>query len=188
MAQSIRNICERVEIGEREYKINTDFKVWIDIEHLLFDKSMRDEERLAEILVRAYPVLPHDPVEAVKKIVWFYSGGEVCESETKQTRLPAYDLTEDFDYVWGAFKSEFGIDLTTENMHWWKFRVLLSCLSDECFFSKIVGYRSMDVSVIRDKGQRRFYERMKKRFKLRAWEDPVLREAEVADKLMAAFD
>lgn len=188
MAQSLRNMCESVDIGGQEYRINTDFRVWIEIEHLLFDNSKREEERLAEILVLGYPVLPQDPFEAVKKIVWFYSGGEFCEAETEKKGLPAYDLVEDFDYVWGAFRGEFGIDLTKENMHWWKFRVLLSCLGDGCFFSKIVGYRSMDTSGIKNKEQRRFYEQMKKRFALKRWKDPYFLEAQLADKLMEAFE
>ena len=150
MAESLKNICNSVEIGGKNYEINTDFRVWIEIEKLLFDKSKSDEVRLAEILVRAYPVLPSEPIEAIKKIAWFYSGGRTKIQSDEKICLPAYDLTEDFDYVWGAFMSEFAIDLTQENMHWWKFRVLLGCLSDKCLFSKIVGYRTMDTTLVKD--------------------------------------
>ena len=189
MAKSLMHICESVNIGGREYKINTDFRVWIEIERLLFEKSTNDEERLAKILVSAYPVLPPDPIEAIEKIIWFYSGGEICEKESGQApKAPVYDLQEDFDYVWGAFKGEFGIDLTNEKMHWWKFRVLLGCLSDECFFSKVVGYRSMDLSLIKDKEQRRFFERMKKRFRLPGLENTMFGEEQMAENLAAAFD
>lgn len=188
MAASLMQICESVKIDGRDYRINTDFRVWIEIERLLFEKGTDDEERLAKILVTAYPVLPSDPIKAIEKIVWFYSGGEPCTNERQSARPPVYDLREDFDYVWGAFKGEFGIDLTSEKMHWWKFRVLLGCLSDDCFFSKVVGYRSIDLSLIKDKEQRRFFERMKKRFKLPELENLLFCEEETAEKLAAAFD
>ncbi len=188
MAASLMKICDSVKIDGRDYRINTDFRVWIEIEGLLFEKDTDDEERLAKILVIAYPVLPPDPIKAIEKIAWFYSGGETCVKEIQNTKPPVYDLREDFDYVWGAFKGEFGIDLTSEKMHWWKFRVLLGCLSDDCFFSKVVGYRSIDLSLIKDKEQRRFFERMKKRFKLLNSRNWLFCEEETAEKLAAAFD
>ena len=54
MSQSLKNISDFVEVKGEKYKINTDFKVWIEIEHLLFDKSKSYERRLAEILILAY--------------------------------------------------------------------------------------------------------------------------------------
>lgn len=187
MRQGIQKLCSSVQIDGRVYEINTDFKVWIEIEHLFFDRSKRDGQRLAEILALAYPVLPENPMEAVYGIMWFYSAGERNKGEGERDMLPSYDLTEDFDYVWGAFLGEFGIDLTEISMHWWKFRALLGCLSEECRFSKIVGYRTMDTSRIKDKELRRFYEKMKKRFRLKAAFDEKVREQQLEDSLEGLF-
>jgi hypothetical protein len=109
------------------------------------------------------------------------------EDSGKKGLMPLYDLTEDFDYIWGAFIAEFGIDLAETTMHWWKFRALLACLSEECRFSKIVGYRIMDTSKIKDKELRRFYEKMKKRFKLKAASDKNVQEKQLAESLEQFF-
>lgn len=189
MKSNIRMLSDSVTIGDSRYDINTDFLVWIEIEHLFFDKTCDECIRLAKILTLAYPILPPDPFQAVRGIMWFYSGGKYKDDEDSKpaSNLPYYDLTEDFDYVWGAFMAEFGIDLAQCNMHWWKFKALLACLSDECKFSKIVGYRSMDTSSIKDKDLKGFYEKMKKRFRLSRTLDEDIKESLVATSLEGLF-
>jgi hypothetical protein len=188
MGQSLRNILDYIEAGEKKYKINTDFKIWIEIEHLIFDIQKSDEEKFAKILCLAYPILPPDPVAAAKGIFWFYSAGDDKGQDAATKKIiPMYDLTEDYDYVWGAFLSEFGIDLTSVDMHWWKFRTLLACLSDKSKFSKIVGYRAIDTGKIKDKETRRFYEQMKKKFRLAAWNLDLFKEERLAEGLEDFF-
>ncbi len=188
MGKCMLNVADSVFICGKEYGINTDFLTWIKIEHLVFDYTQSTQIRLAQALTLAYPELPPDPVQAVEGIIWFYSCGE-SKSKTEDTsELPAYDLYEDFDYVWAAFRGEFGIDLTCEKIHWWQFKVLLACLSDECRFAKIVGYRKMDTSRIKDKETRMFYERMKKQYALESHNDPKLREIRLTDSLEALFE
>ncbi len=189
MKNSIRRLADSVTIDGIRYDINTDFLVWIEIERLFFDKAEADCIRLAKILTLAYSVLPPNPFEAVRKIVWFYSGGEYDEDAVKESApmFPYYNLTEDFDYVWGAFMAEYRIDLTQCSMHWWKFRALMGCLGDECKFAKIVAYRSMDISSIKDENIRRFYAKMKKRFRLSTNSDDTIKEALVADSLEGFF-
>ena len=188
MAGNLRNICEDVEIDGKAYRINTDFRIWIEIERLLFDRSIDDEKRFANILVLAYPALPPRPYSAIERIMWFYSGGGLNDETSNGQKSPAFDILEDFDYIWAAFWGEFGIDLTRENLHWWKFRALLGALSDKCLFSKIVGYRTVDTSVIKDKEQKKFYEKMKKQFCLKSKKGISLNDEEVAEKLEAVFD
>ncbi len=190
MAGTIQRICDSVEIDGCMYKINTDFRVWIEIEHLFLKKSKSFGEKLAKILALAYPVLPPDPMGAVMGVLWFYSAGEETKKEMQIEKTkgePLYDLKEDFDYVWGAFLSEFGIDLSETSLHWWKFRALLCCLSDECRFSKIVGYRSMDTSDLKDVKQRRFYEKMKRTFRLRTDFEDEFNEKKLTDSLEMFF-
>lgn len=181
--------CTRVRIDGQEYEINTDFKVWMEIEQIFFDREISDETRLAEILVLAYPVLPPSPIEAVRRLLWFYSGGDedgrVSGAETAEIRLPLYNLMRDFDYIWASFLSEFGIDLTKEPLHWWKFKTLLGCLGENTQFARVVGYRCMDISAIKDKSAKRFYEKMKKKYSIPL--DEASRQQKLADSLGALF-
>lgn len=189
MGQNLMNIGNTVNLDGEEYRINTDFRIWIKIEHLFFDSSLSMEQRLAEALVLAYPILPPNPDSAIEGILRFYSGGQNKEYQKEDgiSKLPSYDLVEDFDLVWGAFKSEFGIDLTEESMHWWKFRALLASLSEDCRFLKIVGYRSVDLGSIKDKQTREFYMKMKKRFSLSIWKDKESQEKRLTEGLEVFF-
>ena len=102
-------------------------------------------------------------------------------------RTAVYDFDEDFEYLWGAFLSEYGIDLAECRMHWWKFRALMMSLSEDCRFSKILAYRSMDTSKIENREVRRFYEKMKKRLSLPDRRTAEERERDTAECLEVFF-
>ncbi|MBR5613891.1 MAG: hypothetical protein IKW64_01130 [Clostridia bacterium] len=182
----LNGLCNKVEIDGTEYEINTDFSVWIEIEHIIFAREHEDAVALAKILALAFPVLPANPEKALERLFWFYSAGEET-SKSEGTSAAKYDLVLDFDYVWGSFLAEFGIDLCKTKMHWWKFRALLLCLSESCRFSQIVGYRTMDLSHIKDKQKREFYERMKNRFRLPDRRTDEEKEQETAKKMERFF-
>ncbi len=185
MESRLMKISDSVTVGGRKYRINTDFRLWIEIEGLLFDDKSDPMLRLAKIFALAYPDLPQNPYDAVCGIMDFYAGGESGSRDAGgQKAEPCYDHAEDFDYIWGGFMSQYGIDLTETNMHWWKFKALLACLGEDCKFSKIVAFRTMDTSVIQDKAQKRFYEKMKKQFRLKR---SGLDEDAVANSLAELF-
>lgn len=102
-------------------------------------------------------------------------------------RTAVYDFDEDFEYLWGAFLSEYGIDLAECSMHWWKFRALMMSLSEDCRFSKILAYRSMDTSKIENRKVRRFYEKMKRRLSLPDRRTAEERERDTAECLEVLF-
>lgn len=172
-----------------DYELNTDWSVWLEIDSLLSGRAA-DGMRLAKALTLAYPVLPHSLLGAVRGMLMFFSGGEECAAEVSSPPAPhtrVCDLGQDFEYIWGAFLSEYGIDLTETGMHWWRFRTLLSCLGKDCRYSQIVMYRSVDLTKIKDAEQRRFYAEMKKRYRLRDMRSAEEREADCAAELGKVF-
>lgn len=108
-----------------------------------------------------------------------------CRERVRRTAV--YDFDEDFEYLWGAFLSEYGIDLVECSMHWWKFRALMMSLSEDCRFSKILAYRSMDTSKIENREVRRFYEKMKRRLSLPDRRTAEERERDTAECLEVFF-
>ncbi len=186
----MQRLSDKVQLKSGEYAINTDFRVWMEIERLFFEDEHSMAVRLAKVFALAYPALPLDPQEAIWGIMWFYSGGEDPQKEAEregQAVPPCFDLTEDFDYIWGGFMGQYGIDLTRDTMHWWKFKTLLACLDEECKFSKIVAFRSMDTAKVRDKELRRYYEKMKKHYRLKNVRSSQLGEAAVVAGLEGLF-
>lgn len=110
---------------------------------------------------------------------------KTCRERVRRTAV--YDFDEDFEYLWGAFLSEYGIDLAECSMHWWKFRALMMSLSEDCRFSKILAYRSMDTSKIENRKVRRFYEKMKRRLSLPDRRTAEERERDTAECLEVLF-
>lgn len=67
-----------------------------------------------------------------------------------------------------AFQRLYGIDLTTEHVHWFRFRALLrGVIGEDCMFSRIIDWRTADLSDM-DPEKRRIYEEQRERFALPA--------------------
>ena len=63
--------------------------------------------------------------------------------------------------------SQYNIDLQDiEYLHWWKFKALFKALNVNNKIVKIMEYRSIDLSKIKDKSQKDFYKKMKKIYEI----------------------
>ena len=146
--------------------INSDFRVAILFELLMQDRSVNDIEKLQLALNLFYNDEIKDFNSAFKNIVWFYSCGQEVRNTNSKTKQ-IYSFEHDSDYIFSAFLSQYNIDLNSiKYMHWWKFRALFSGLDEDHLFSKIMGYRAMDLSKIKDKEQRKYYKKLKIRYRL----------------------
>lgn len=162
---------QSVTIGGKAWPINTDFRVGIAFELLMQDPDIPEEEKLGRALSLFFSDVPKDVAGAVDRILWFYRCGK-CEGDVIGTaegtkKMPrAYDFDQDAGLILSAFWCAYHIDLTTEDIHWWKFRSLFSALPQESEFCKVMGYRLADTKGM-SKGQKKHYDRMKKVFALR---------------------
>lgn len=156
---------ESVEIDGKEYAIDTDYTTSIRYELLLMDSSFDSGEKAKLALNLYYDAIPPNTEEAIKKIYWFYSGGDSPKkggkAGGKTNRI--YSFEHDSGYICAAFLADYGINLRTAKMHWWEFEYLFASLSDENLISKIMGYRSMDITKLKGE-ERRYYQKLKKQF------------------------
>ncbi len=161
----------KVEIDNREYKINYDFRTSILFEIMMQDDELDDKEKIYNALLLYYPVIPDNLEEAIKQILWFYRGGKDIGERTssgnsrvsmgKDTRAYCFDY--DDDYIYSAFFTQYGIDLQDiEYFHWWKFRAMFRALKEDNEIVKIMGYRSMTINTNMSKEQKDFYSNMKR--------------------------
>lgn len=165
---------KEIKINNKTYKINSDFRVCILFEMMLNDNEVPQDLIPLQALQLFYPVLPEpeDYIEAINKILWFYSGGkenkEVGNQSSKKSNYEAiYDFNFDDEYIYSAFLSTYGIDLQDiKYLHWWKFKALFKGLPEETKIMQIIKYRSIDLSSIKDKDEKEFYKKMKKIYKL----------------------
>ena len=164
-------VPQTVLIDKKEYEINSDFRTSILFELLMQDKSIEDENKIFMSLRLYYPVIPENINEAVDKMTWFYRCGKDIRSSKSKSKgksvTQIYNFEYDDDYIFSAFIDQYNIDLQDiEYLHWWKFKAMFKGLKEDNLIVKIIGYRSMDLSKIKDKEQKAFYKKMQKLYEI----------------------
>ena len=112
---------------------------------------------------------PSDYSAAQEAVFQFYRCGAETQnvSDTGSIPAPAYAFGVDAAVIISAFQKEYGIDLTTVHLHWWRFSALLEGLIS-CSFAERVSYRQCDPAEIKAKDMRNRYAKLKRRFALEA--------------------
>ena len=113
-----------VEIDGIKHKINTDFRIWIEISDIMSDKGISDRERLTKSLLLCYGTIPNKPAEALERMLWFFRGGNEIKPKKNQEKnqKAVYSFKYDADYIYAAFLQQYGIDITDASLHWWRFK------------------------------------------------------------------
>lgn len=181
-------------ITPNKMKIRTDFRESIKFELLMQDNNLTDEEKVKMALNLYYyePEKLVDVKQAIQDILWFYRCGKEDKDvdienqnndvKDKQTQIYSYEF--DAEYIYSAFMEQYKIDLSSiRYLHWWKFKALLISLNENVLFSKIMGYRAMDISKIKDKDMEKHYKKMKKLYALPDMRTEEEKENEFANAL-----
>lgn len=173
-----------IEIDKKKYEIHSDFRTSIIFSLMMNDDSLSEEEKLLGALKLYYPVIPKNTEKAIEKIYWFYSRGNVEEDNKKvkqgkrifkRNNKRAYDFKTDSDLIFTAFMTQYNINLNRENLHWWEFIALFNSLNDDNEIVKIMNYRTIDLTSIEDKKERKMYSDLQKYYSL---EDRISKEEE----------
>ena len=113
-----------VEVDGRRYPIRSDYRVCLRIMEAFEDDALTSAEKQTVMLYLLYPEIPENAAGA-------------CEA------------AKDARYIFTGVLQTHGVDLENiEYLHWWKFCYLFMDLREDCFFSRIVYYRTR-----RDKGK-----------------------------------
>ena len=149
-------------------KIRTDFRESIKFELLMQDNNVKDKDKVALALNLYYDKI-ENVEQALKDITWFYSCNikneekEENKKESTDNNKQIYSYEFDDKYIYSAFKEQYNIDLNSiKYLHWWKFKALMGNLSENTQFVKIMGYRAIDLSKIKDKEEKARYKKLKK--------------------------
>lgn len=135
-----------------------------------------DPEAFARQLCQQFYTGIHIPrvfVELWQGVIDFYLAGEqaaepaAAKPVSRPDTGPAFDYRCDAPYIVAAFQQAYGIDLTTEKMHWFRFRALFAALPEDTLMAKIIGWRSADLADY-EGSMREHYAALKERFALPA--------------------
>lgn len=197
--KSLHNILidplpKSVMVGGVEHKINTDFRTSIIFECMMQDDILSSAEKSINALHLYYPEIPTDIDSAVNEILWFYGCGKTEDPSRKRvysqrSHSRVYSFDYDDDYIYSAFLTQYGVDLQdVEYLHWWKFRAMFNSLTEDNFFVKIMGYRSMDISKNIGKEQQKFFSKMKKMYELPKSHSEAEKTSAIEEALMSGGD
>jgi len=157
---------ESVEINGKEYKIKTDFKIWIRFAQAIFS-AKGEYSALADAMCDIFEKIPPSLAGALTAMMDFYTlqkKGDAEEQKGQRTQIFDFDI--DSGLIYAAFLQQYRIDLTKVDLHWWVFKTLFDNLSEDTQFVKVMQFRCKDISSIKDKEMKNYYIRMKKRYAL----------------------
>ena len=186
-------VPETITIDNKEYEINSDFRTSILFELLMQDKSIKDNDKIYLALELYYPNIPDDINSAIEKMLWFYRcGKDLIISKRKgkgKSDIKIYSFEYDDDYIYAAFMDQYGIDLQDiKYLHWWKFKAMFKSLKEDTEIVKIMRYRSMDLSKIKDKNEKAYYKKMQELYKIPISKDEQEKLEEIERALLNGED
>ena len=172
-------------------KIRTDFRESIKFELLMQDNKISQKEKIMLALKLYYYDISKitDIKKAVEDMLWFYRCGkndkeEKSEEYAEEKVKQIYSYEFDDEYIYSAFMEQYKIDLNSiKYLHWWKFKALFNSLNEKTQFVKIMGYRAMNLSKIKDKEMKSNYKRMQKLYALPDMRTEEEKEADFAEQL-----
>lgn len=182
-----------VNIDNREYEINSDFRTSILFELLMQDGTIEEDDKILMALQLYYPDIPENIKKAIEQMLWFYRCGKDVSSSKGNGKSKGvtqiYSFEYDDDYIYSAFLDQYNIDLQDiEYLHWWKFKAMFKSLKDDNMIVKIMGYRSMDLSKVKDKEQKAYYKKMQELYKIPVSKDEENKLREIEEALLSGKD
>ena len=108
------------------YKVNTSFRIGIQVFLMQYNKDLNAYEKSDALIWLLFDDREHPDGEELQECVeWFLNGWfhDKPGSSKDKRRLVDYDV--DQWRIYADFRSIYGVDLATEDMHWWKFCGLL---------------------------------------------------------------
>lgn len=176
-----------IEVRGKRCQINTDFRVWLEFSEII-NKDIRETEKLFKMFNLIFDELPPNLYDGISALMKFYSHTPPkAKREEKAINKNYFDFEYDANLIYSAFLQQYKIDLCQVNMHWWTFKALLGSLSEDTHFMKAVQFRSMDISKIKDKEQKRYYQKMKALYKLPDNRSEQQKEQHINDVMESMF-
>lgn len=141
-----------------KYPINTSFKVALRCFEVADDETISDTERTLAIVYLLYGFIPENNLDKFLQIaVNYLQCGETKEIQSSKKR--DMDLNYDLPYIMASFMSDYKIDITESDMHFYQFINLIRGLTENTVLSRVREIRNQDLNELKDpKTKRKFLE------------------------------
>ncbi len=130
------------------YKVNTSFRIGIQVFLVQYDKDMNAYEKADVLTGLLFDDREHPDGEEFQECVqWFLNGWfhDNAGSSSDNRRLIDYDV--DQWRIYADFLHAYGIDLSLDDMHWWTFNGLLWNLPyKQSSFLQVIDIRRKEIT------------------------------------------
>lgn len=132
---------ETVEVNGKPYAIRTDFHFWLAFSDVLERAEAGERVSYVDFMPLFADDIPDDIDAAFLACLQFYTPkNELPRDDGTGEHIDVLSYRIDADYIYAAFLEQYGIDLLTSDMHYYKFLALLGGLHDTKL-NEIMGYR-----------------------------------------------
>ena len=173
------NYPEYVEVEDKLYKINTDFRNAIECNRIAEDNTIGNYERALAIIYTLFGDEGISNSQHYEKLLEMAQKYLTCgkELDTDDNEKPDMDYIEDYSYIKTSFRSDYGINLDKEKMHWWEFFDLMNGLSnsefgDCCILNRIRNLRNYDLKDVTDSKEREKIKKAQEQVALKKYKKP----------------
>lgn len=140
---------EYAEVAGKRYKINTDYRVALRCFEVIEDDCICDEERALAVIYLLFGEVPTDNLEDFLRIAGDYLRcGEKEETQASSER--DMDFTADEKYIVASFMSDYQIDLSSTDMHFWMYIQLIQGFTEKSVMSRVREIRNYDLDELKD--------------------------------------
>jgi len=133
-----------------------------------------------------YSTMPENTKAAVQQGLKFLNGGKDNgeEKEEMQVKPRIYSFAKDSDFIYSAFKQTHNIDLSTEQLHWWKFIALFMDLGPDTTFCNLINLRKKVKTGKATKEENEIAHEMGDAFEIPEFDTRTLEEKEIEMNFM----
>ena len=140
---------EYAEVKGKRYKINTDYRVALRCFEVIEDTSISDNERALAVVFLLFGEVPMEDTGELLRIAGdFLRCGEKETAQATQER--DIDFNADERYIVASFMSDYRIDLSSVDMHFWQYIQLIQGFTDDSIMSRVRDVRNYDMSELKD--------------------------------------
>lgn len=161
---------EYIEVAGKKHKINTSFWIALRCDEIFRDKSICDYEKTIAIIYLLLGEEAVNDLEHQEKIVKLLTKYLLCGKNHDDVEDidedPSMDFKQDMGKIKTSFMSDYGLDLDSTDMHWWKFHDALEGLTDDSVLSRVRMIREEPLSNKKGK-EREKWEKAKKQVALK---------------------
>ncbi len=160
---------EFAKVNDKNYKINTDFRVALQCNDIAEDETIGEYEKALAVIYKLFGDEGLKDKHNHNKLLELGLKYLLCGKEGGPaiSDKPNMCFKQDWGYIVASFRSVYHIDLDKEEMHFWTFYDLLNGLTEDCVLNRVRYIRDYDISDIKDAKERNEWAKKKKLFELK---------------------